>query len=147
MGHAGTVRRAARIRAPRARVWRRVSDIGRLHSWAEGAAGTDYLTRRRRGVGAARLVAFADGRRVEEHVTAWKAGESYTYVATAGLPVSAYVATVSLGPARGGTAVTWRSYVCSDSLGRDGFAALLESLGAFYGASLANLARQLETKV
>ena len=37
-----------------------------------------------------------DGNKIEEHIVAWENGKYFTYVATVGLPLRAYVATISI---------------------------------------------------
>lgn len=143
MNHAGTVKKTITARAPPDRVWSIISNIAGLPAWAAGAKKTTYLSKKRRGVGAARLITFEDGSRVEEHVTSWKAGESYTYVATSGLPVRAYVATISIRGARRGTEITWQSFICADMKEKE-FAGFLAFMGSFYDSSLGNLKGLLE---
>ncbi|PIN96813.1 MAG: SRPBCC family protein, partial [Nitrosopumilus sp. CG10_big_fil_rev_8_21_14_0_10_33_7] len=43
-------------------------------------------------------ITFADGNTIEEHVVAWKEKEYFTYIATKGLPLRAYIATISIKP-------------------------------------------------
>jgi len=143
--HSGTVKKSAVIRAPRARVWRSVSDIAGLPRWAVGVKSCSLRAGTRRGMGAVRCLAFADGGRIEEHVVAWNAGESFSYVAVSGLPLRAYVATISLeGKAGGSTRVTWQSYLSSKKMSKREFAEFLASMGAFYEGSLRNLKALLE---
>ncbi|RNJ78866.1 MAG: SRPBCC family protein [Nitrosopumilus sp. B06] len=146
VNHAGTLKKTVKVCAPPGVVWRRISDIAGLPAWAAGVKKTTYLSKKRRGVGAVRLITFEDASRVEEHVTSWKTGESYTYIATSGLPVRAYVASISIRGVRGGTKITWQSYT-SVNMTRKEFAGFLDGMGSFYDLSLCNLKKLLETKV
>lgn len=146
MNHAGTLKKTVIIRASPGAVWRRISDLAGMPAWAAGVKKVSYLSKKRRGIGAARLVIFEDKSRVEEHVTSWRTGESYTYVAASGLPVRAYVATMTVRGVRGGTSITWESYTSAAMTGKE-FDAFLAFLGSFYHSSLCNLKALLETKV
>jgi len=143
--HSGTVKRSTTVSEPKARVWRSVSDIAGLPRWAVGVKRCRLRAGTGRGMGAVRDIAFADGGRIEEHVVAWNAGESFSYVAVSGLPLRAYVATISLeGKAGGSTRVTWQSYLSSKKMGKGQFAEFLASMGTFYEGSLQNLKALLE---
>ncbi len=143
--HTGILRRTVTINAPAGRVWRKVSDIAGLPGWAAGVRETSLLSGKKSGVGAVRLITFDDGNEVEEHVVAWERGRSLTYVATEGLPLRAYVATISVAPAGEGSArLTWQSYLNSERMPARRFAEFLESMGSFYGESLENLKGALE---
>lgn len=140
-----TVKRTVRVRAPEAKVWERIGDIAGLRAWVLGVRETVYLSERRRGVGTVRLLTFENGDRVEEHVVLWRDGESFTYVATEGLPLRAYVATISIGPDLPGlTRITWQSYMSSKEMTEEQFLSFVSSMGSFYEESLENLKRLLE---
>ena len=142
----GSIKRSTVVRAPRTRVWRSLSDITGLPKWATGVKGCRFKTRTRRGVGAVRSLVFEDGNRIEEHVVGWRGGESFTYVAVSGLPLRAYVATISLEERGGGTTtrITWQSYLNSEKMTGAQFAGFLASMGEFYEKSLENLRGLLE---
>jgi len=143
--HSGSIRKSTTINAPRARVWRSVSDVAGLPKWAVGVRNCRLRTGPGRGIGAVRDLIFADGNKIEEHVVAWSAGESFSYVAVSGLPLRAYVATISLEKRAGdSTRVTWQSYLNSKKMARRQFAEFLASMGAFYEGSLQNLKALLE---
>ena len=143
--HTGTLKRIVRVRAPAERVWRVLGNIVGLPAWAEGVQDAVYLSKRKRGVGAVRLLTFANGDKVEEHIVDWKNGEHFTYAATDGLPLRVYVATISLSPASAGqTRIAWKSYMNSQGMSEAEFLAFVESMGAFYEKSLGNLKRLLE---
>ena len=85
------------------------------------------------GVGAIRLITFADGNKIEEHVIAWKNKEFFTYIATEGLPLRAYVATISIKKkSKNLTELTWQSYLNSKKMSEKQFLEFLVFMGAFY---------------
>ena len=50
-------------------------------------------------------------------MVAWKKGEYFTYVATEGLPLRAYVATISIkSKTKSQTELTWQSYLNSEKM-------------------------------
>ena len=144
--HSATLkRRSPRIRATRQRAWKILGDIASMPRWAPGVIGVDITSDSRRGVGAVRNVVFEDGKTIEEHIVSWSAGSGFTYVATDGLPLRAYVATIAINPnERDGTiTITWQSYMNSAKMPEAEFARLLDDMGRFYDGSLANLAEML----
>ena len=143
--HTGTVKKTVRIRASRDKVWRKISNIAGLAAWVADVKKTQYLSKKRKDVGAVRLITFEDGNKVEEHIVAWKKGESFTYVATEGLPLRAYVATISIKiKSRNLVELTWESYLNSKKMSEKQFLDFTVFLGAFYEASLENLKISLE---
>ena len=61
-----------------------------LPEWLIDVKKTTYLSTKKKGVGAIRKIVFADGNVIEEHVIAWNDKESFTYIATEGLPLRVY---------------------------------------------------------
>jgi hypothetical protein len=116
-----------------------------LSSWLVDVKKTEYLSIKKKGVGAIRLITFADKTEIEEHIVAWEKGEFFTYVATEGLPLRAYVATISIKKkTKTTTELTWRSYVNSKKMTEKQFLEFLVFMGSFYEASLENLKTLLE---
>ena len=143
--HSGTVKKSITINASQEKIWRRISDIAGLSTWVVGVNKTVYLSKRKRGVGAVRKIVFDDKNAVEEHVVAWEPGKYFTYIATEGLPLRAYVATISLKRKRQGSVqLTWQSYLNSKHMSSKEFLELLAAMSSFYEASLENLKRSLE---
>ena len=106
---------------------------------------TTFLSKKKHGVGAIREITFNDGKTIEEHVVAWKNGEYFTYVATEGLPLRAYVATISItAKTKNSTRITWESYVNSKKMTENEFLEFLVYIGSFYEASLENLKKSFE---
>ena len=143
--HTGTVKKSMLIKAPKQKVWRKISNIVGLPEWLIDVKKTEYLSKKKRGVGAIREITFNDGNTIEEHVVAWKNGEYFTYIATEGLPLRAYVATISLKPkSRNSVQITWESYVNSKKMTEKEFLEFLVFMGTFYETSLSNLKQILE---
>ena len=143
--HSGTVKKTITIKSSKDKVWRRISNIVGLSSWLVDVTKTEYLSIKKRDVGAIRLITFADGNRIEEHIVAWKKGEYFTYVATDGLPLRAYVATISIkSRTKTSTELTWQSYLNSQKMTENQFLEFLVFMGSFYEASLENLKKLLE---
>ena len=150
--HTGIIKKTVQIRASKAKVWRKISDIVGLPSWVVDVKETVHISEKKRGVGAVRLLTFADGNTVEEHVISWTNGESFTYAAAQGLPLRVYVATISVksrsSPSSSSSDavvdVLWQSYFNSKKMSEKQFLDFYVFMGSFYEASLANLKSILE---
>ena len=150
--HTGIIKKTVQIRASKAKVWRKISDIVGLPSWVVDVKETVHISEKKKGVGAVRLLTFADGNTVEEHVISWTNGESFTYAAAQGLPLRVYVATISVksrsSPSSSSSDavvdVLWQSYFNSKKMSEKQFLDFYVFMGSFYEASLANLKSILE---
>jgi hypothetical protein len=143
--HTGSVKKIIMIKTSKDKVWRKVSNIVGLPTWLIDVKKTVYLSKKKRGVGAVRLITFADGNKIEEHIVAWKDQEYFTYIATEGLPLRAYVATISIkAKSKKIVQVTWQSYLNSKKMSEKQFLEFLAFMGSFYEASLENLKALLE---
>jgi len=143
--HSGTIKKTITIKASKDKVWRKISNIVGLPSWLPDVTKTEYLSMRKKNVGAIRLITFADGNKIEEHIVSWEKGEYFTYVATEGLPLRAYVATISIKKkTKTNTQLTWQSYLNSQKMSEKEFLEFLVFMGSFYEASLENLKKLLE---
>ena len=143
--NSGLVKKTITIRASREKVWRKISNIVGLPTWLVDVKKTVYLSKKKKGIGAVRLITFADGSKIEEHVVAWEDKKSFTYVATEGLPLRAYDATISIkGKTRKSVELTWQSYLNSKKMSQNQFLQFLAFMGSFYEASLENLKTLLE---
>ena len=143
--HTGTIEKTIKINTSKDKVWRKISNIVGLPSWLPDVTKTEYLSMRKKDVGAVRLITFADGNKIEEHIVAWEKGEYFTYVATEGLPLRAYVATISIkNKTKISTQLTWQSYLNSQKMSEKEFLEFLVFMGSFYEASLENLKKLLE---
>jgi len=143
--HTGTVKKTIKIKASKDKVWRKISNIIGLPSWVINVKKTIHLSKKKRGVGAIRLITFTDGNEIEEHVVGWKDREYFTYIATEGLPLRAYVATISIRRKSNKLVeLTWQSYINSKKMSEKQFIEFLAFMGSFYEASLENLKIILE---
>ena len=143
--HTGTVKKSITINAPKDKVWKKISNIVGLPAWVIDVKKTVYLSERKTGIGAIRKITFNDGNTIEEHIVAWKKGEYFTYIATEGLPLRAYVATISIQPkSKKTTQVTWQSYLNSKKMTEKQFMEFLVFMGSFYESSLENMKEQIE---
>ena len=143
--HTGTVKKSINIKASKQKVWRKISNITGLPSWLIDVKKTVYLSKKKRGVGAIREITFNDGNTIEEHVVDWKNEKYFTYVATEGLPLRAYVATISIqAKSKNLVQLTWQSYINSKKMTENEFLEFLVFMGTFYESSLANLKNSLE---
>ncbi len=134
------LKQTIKINASQEQVWQHISNVMGLAAWADGVTKVTCISKKTRGIGAVRLISFADGNIVEEHVVAWNSDESFTYVATHGLPLRAYVATLSIRPLSGNTVrLQWQSYFNSHSMTSVEFCDFYASLKSFYKHSLENL--------
>ena len=143
--HTGSVKKTIRMRTSKDKVWRKISNIAGLSTWVVDVKKTIYLSKKKRGIGAIRLITFEDGNTIEEHVVAWKDKEYFTYIATEGLPLRAYVATISIKSKSSRLVeLTWQSYLNSKKMSEKQFLELLAFMGSFYETSLENLKEVLE---
>jgi len=143
--HTGSVKKIIMVKASKDKIWRKISNISGLPTWVIDVKKTVYLSKKTRDVGTIRLITFADGTKIEEHVVAWKNKEYFTYIATEGLPLRAYVATISIkAKSKNLVQVTWQSYLNSKKMSEKQFMEFLAFMGSFYEASLENLKTLLE---
>jgi len=143
--HTGSVKKSIIIKASKQQVWRKISNVVGLPLWVIDVKKTIYLSKKKRGIGAIREITFNDGNTIEEHFVLWKNGECFTYVATEGLPLRAYVATISISAkTKNSTRITWESYLNSKKMTEKEFLEFLVYIGTFYEASLENLKNSFE---
>lgn len=143
--HTNSVKKSITINVTKEKAWKKISNIVGLPTWVVDVKRTTYLSKKRRSIGAIRKITFADGNTIEEHVVAWKDGEYFTYIATEGLPLRAYIATISIKPKnKKVTLITWQSYFNSKKMSTKQFTEFVEFIESFYEASLKNLKAALE---
>ena len=143
--HTDSVKKTITIKASKEKVWQKISNIVGLSSWVIDVKKTTYLSKKRKNVGAIRRITFVDGNTIEEHVVAWKEGEYFSYIATEGLPLRAYVATISIkAKNKKTTQITWQSYFNSKKMSIKQFMKFVTIMGVFYEISLENLKKSLE---
>jgi len=141
--HAGTAKRSVIIKASVETVWKKLSKITKL-DWLEEQKSSKFLSQKKYGVGAIRLISFEDGSDVEEHVVEWSTKKGFSYIAITGLPLLAYLATISMKKVSGGKVeVTWESYFVSDKKKKE-FLEYSKFLNQFYSKSLHNLKSNIQ---
>ena len=123
------------------KAWSKISKIANLN-WLDGQISTKFLSEKKTGVGAKRLISFEDGSKVEEHVVGWKSKKYFSYIAVSGLPLEAYHATISIEKDNNKSVkVTWESYFASKST-KNEFDEFRKFLSNFYSKSLKNLKKE-----
>ena len=141
--HAGTAKRSVIIKASIETVWKKLSKITKL-GWLEEQKSTKFLSQKKYGVGAIRLISFEDGSDVEEHIVEWSPKKCFSYIAITGLPLLSYLATISMKKATSGRIkVTWQSCFVSDKKKKE-FLEFSKFLSQFYLKSLQNLKSDIE---
>jgi len=141
--HVGLAKRSVVIKASVETVWKNLSKITKL-DWLEEQKSAKFLTRKKYGVGTRRLISFEDGSDVEEHVVEWSTKKGFSYIAITGLPLLAYLATISMKKVSGGRVkVTWQSYFVSNKKKKE-FLEFSKFLNQFYTKSLHNLKSNIQ---
>ena len=123
-------------------IWNYLSKITSL-CWLEGQKSSKFLSEKKRGVGAIRLISFEDGSNVEERIVGWHPKKHFSYIATSGLPLNSYHATISMNKIENGVKIIWESYFSSNEEKSD-FHTFTKFLSQFYVSSLRNLKVELE---
>ncbi len=142
--HSGVVKKSIIVDTQVMNAWNKISDITRL-SWVLDVKKTVFLTKKKLGVGATRKITFEDGNDVEEVIVGWKNGEYLSYIATSGLPLRAYHATISIRPlGQKSVKVTWQSFLNSEKMTKKEFDEFLTFMNSFYKDSLINLKSSIE---
>ena len=141
--HVGSAKRSVVVKASVETVWKKLSKITKL-DWLEEQKSSKFLSQKKYGVGAIRLISFEDGSDVEEHIVAWSPKKGFSYIAITGLPLLAYLATISMKKTSSGRIkVTWQSYFVSDKKKKE-FLEFSKFLSRFYSKSLQNLKSDIE---
>jgi len=141
--HVGSAKRSVIVKASVETVWKKLSKITKL-DWLEEQKSSKFLSQKKYGVGAIRLISFEDGSDVEEHVVEWSTKKGFSYIAITGLPLLAYLATISMKKISGGRVkVTWQSYFVSDKKKKE-FLEFSKFLNQFYAKSLHNLKSNIQ---
>ncbi len=143
--HSGTVRKQILINATRNKVWKKISNIVGLPEWIDEIKKATYLSKIKYGVGAIRKLTFDDGNVIEEHIVIWNPKQSFSYIATTGLPLRVYHATISIqSKNKKSVYLTWSSYLNSEKMTVKEFKEFVLYLETFYEKSLRVLKFQLE---
>ncbi|MEX0657434.1 MAG: SRPBCC family protein [Nitrosopumilaceae archaeon] len=143
--HSGTVKRRILINATHDKVWKKISNIVGLPDWISEIKKATYLSKIKHGVGAIRKLTFDDGNVIEEHIVIWNPKHSFSYIATTGLPLRVYHATLLIqSKDKKSVYLTWSSYLNSKKMKVKQFKEFVSYLEIFYEKSLRNLKSQLE---
>ena len=137
-----SVKKSIKIKSDVVTAWNYLSKITTL-DWIEGEKSTKFLTNKKRGIGAVRVISFQDGSDVEEHIVGWSPKKYFSYIAISGLPVNAYHATISITKINDSVKITWESYFSGKST-KSEFNEFTKFLSQFYVTSLQNLKNLLE---
>jgi len=141
--YTGSAKKNVVIKAGVETVWRKLSKITKL-DWLEEQKSSKFLSQKKYGVGAIRLISFEDGSDVEEHIVEWSPKKGFSYIAITGLPLLVYLANISMKKMSGGRVkVTWQSYFVSDKKKKE-FLEFSKFLNKFYTKSLHNLKSNIQ---
>lgn len=138
------VSRAATLDALPKTIWDKISNIIGLTEWVIDVKKTELLSKTRRGIGAIRKITFLDQSQVIEYVVGWKPENYLSYIATSGLPLDAYHATLDISPKGKMSQLTWTSFLISNSTDKKQFEEFLSFIDGFYEKSLQNLKAKIE---
>ena len=142
--HSGIVKKSVIIDTQVKNVWNKISNITGL-SWVLNVQKTVFLTKEKWRIGATRKITVDDGNDIEEVIVGWKNGEYISYIATNGLPLRAYHATISIQPlSKKSVKVTWQSFLNSEKMTKKEFDEFLTFMKSFYKDSLINLKSSIE---
>ena len=137
--HSEIVKKSILINASAEKTWLKISNIVGL-SWVVGVQNTIFLSKNKRGIGAIRKITFDDGNNVEETVVGWNGGKYFSYIATSGLPLRAYHATIAIHSLEKQLVrVTWESFFNSEKMEKKEFSEFVSFMNKFYKDSLSNL--------
>ena len=136
------IKKSVVVRTDINNAWNCLSKISSLN-WLENQKSTKFLSQKKRGVGAIRLISFEDGSNVEERIVGWHPKKHFSYIATSGLPLDSYHATISMNKIESGVKIVWESYFSSNEEKSD-FNTFTKFLSQFYVSSLRNLKVELE---
>ena len=102
------IKKSVVVRTDINNVWNYLSKISSLN-WLENQKSTKFLSQKKRGVGAIRLISFEDGSMVKERIIGWHPKKYFSYIATSGLPLNSYHATISMNKIESGVKIVWES--------------------------------------
>lgn len=138
--HTGIVTRSAVVHVSPQRVWKILSDISNLPKWIVGIKKCVIISKKRKGIGAIRLITFQDGSLLEEQIVTWNPGQSFSYMATGKTHIRAYFATLSAKPlGKSLTKITWSGYLGTDKVTRHSFQKTLSEYDTLYKNSISRL--------
>ncbi len=141
----GTVKKSVLVHVTNDEAWEKISNVVDLF-WVLDVQKTVFLSEIKQGIGAIRKITFDDGNNVEETIIGWNNGNYLSYIATSGLPLRAYHATISVVPLEKKLMkVSWQSFFNSEKMTKEEFSEFLNFMNLFYKNSLLNLKSSLES--
>jgi len=141
----GTVKKSVLVHVTNDKAWEKISNVVDLF-WVLDVQKTVFLSEIKQGIGAIRKITFDDGNNVEETIIGWNNGNYLSYIATSGLPLRAYHATISITPLEKKLMnVSWQSFFNSEKMTKEEFSEFLNFMNLFYKNSLLNLKSSLES--
>ena len=140
----GMVSQSVNITTNTTALWKIVGNYTGLTEWVVNVKTTESLSKIKNDIGAARKITFADSSNVIEYAVGWQDRERLSYIATSGLPLSAYHATISLYPKGKVCQVNWTSFLISQDSNKKQFLEFLEFMEEFYSQSLEQLKAKME---
>ncbi|MEM2160254.1 MAG: SRPBCC family protein [Candidatus Nitrosotenuis sp.] len=140
----GIVSQSTTINTTLPSLWKMVGNFTGLPEWVADVKTTESLSRIKNDFGAARKITFADKSQVVEYAVGWKDKEYLSYIATSGLPLDGYHATISVAPKGKTCQISWSSFLISKDSDRKQFQEFLEFMESFYAKSLEQLKAKLE---
>lgn len=140
----GMVSQSITINVSVSTLWKEVSNFVGLSDWVLDVKKTEFLSKIKNDVGAARKIMFADGSTVIEYAVGWKEKEYLSYIATSGLPLDGYHATLSITPKGKSCNLGWASFLISQDSDKKKFEEFLTFMESFYSKSLETLKENLE---
>tara|TARA_Y100000310_G_scaffold210913_1_gene211576 strand:- start:7 stop:468 length:462 start_codon:yes stop_codon:yes gene_type:complete len=142
--HNGIANTSITINVTKQIAWRKISNIIDL-DWLKEIKKTAYITKKMVGIGAGRRLEFQDGSIIDEYIVGWNNDQYFSYIATSGLPLRAYHATISLTSlAKKSVRITWKSYFNSELMTKNQFDEFCSFIELFYKNSLKALKDSLE---
>lgn len=139
----GTVSQSITINVSVSILWREIGNFIGLSNWVLDVKKTEFLSKIKNGIGAARKITFADGSAIIEYAVGWKEKEYLSYIATNGLPLDGYHATLSITPKGKSCGLMWSSFLISQDSDKKKFEEVLASMESFYAKSLETLKENL----
>lgn len=140
----GTVSQNITINTTTPTLWKVVGNYTGLPEWVVDVKETESISKIKNDFGAARKITFADGSNVIEYAVGWKDREYLSYIATSGLPLDGYHATISISSKGKMCQVTWTSFLISQNSDKKQFLEFLSFMDSFYAKSLEQLKAKLE---
>jgi uncharacterized protein YndB with AHSA1/START domain len=134
-----SVKEKVELSAPPDKVWQLIKDFDGWQNWHPVVASTEITSGKGNTHGTVRVLTTKDGAKITEKLIHYQPKAlSYTYQITdSPLPVTDYVSTIQVKPAKGGSVVGWTSHFKAKE-GTDD-AEAIKTIRGIYRAGLDNL--------